>query len=183
MNSTVKFYHNLPSGEFAFDEEPGYQLNQDGAAIKLLYQMEGISDDDSLSEDEDDDHFNTAVAMEEIDLVAMSLPNMIWTPTKYKFKAAYKFNDQWRKNAGTILPGYKPVFEVKRKGSNVKLTEEHSQYLNEIVEKHPTCIVKDATESLRETFHGLAVNESTLYRHITEKLEFTLTRTQARFVN
>ncbi|KAI8330134.1 hypothetical protein BD560DRAFT_429215 [Blakeslea trispora] len=151
MNSTVKFYHNLPS-------EPGYQPNQDGAAIKSLYQMEGISDDDSLSED--DDRSNTAVAMEEIDLVATSLPIMIWTPTKYNLMI------NGEKNAGTILPGYKPVFKVKRKGSN-----------------HPTCIVKDATESLRETFHGLTVNLSTVHRHITEKLEFTLTRTQARCVN
>jgi hypothetical protein len=30
--------------------------------------MEGIPDDDSSSEDEYDDHFNAAVAMEEIDL-------------------------------------------------------------------------------------------------------------------
>ncbi|KAG0750197.1 hypothetical protein G6F57_010982 [Rhizopus arrhizus] len=88
-----------------------------------------------------------------------------------------------KKNGETILSGYKPVFKVKRKGNNVKLTEEHSQYLNEFVEKHPTCIVKDATESLYDTFHGLTINESTVYRHITEKQEFTLTRTQARFVN
>ncbi len=87
------------------------------------------------------------------------------------------------KNGGTILPGYKPASEVKRKGNNVKLTEEHSQNLDAFIEKHPTCIVKDATESLCETFQGLTINESTVYRHITEKLEFTLTRTQARFVN
>ena len=29
-----------------------------------------------------------------------------------------------KKNGGTILPGYKPVSEVKRKGNNVKLTED-----------------------------------------------------------
>ncbi|KAG1146555.1 hypothetical protein G6F37_001371 [Rhizopus arrhizus] len=87
------------------------------------------------------------------------------------------------KNGETILPGYKPVFEVKRKENKVKLTEEHSQYLNEFVEKHSTCIVKDATESLCDAFHGLTINESIVYRHITEKLEFTLTRTQASFVN
>lgn len=63
------------------------------------------------------------------------------------------------------------------------MTEEHSQYLDAFIEKHPTCIVKDATESLCETFQGLTILESTVYRHITEKLEFTLTRTQARLVN
>ncbi|KAG1168983.1 hypothetical protein G6F46_006125 [Rhizopus delemar] len=113
MISTVKFYHYLPSGEFACNEEPGYQTKQDGTATNSLYQMEGISDDSS-SEDEDD-HFNTAVAVEKIDLKVTPLPNMIWTLTQYKpkyvaqfisllqnksfkdSKAAYKFNDQWKK--------------------------------------------------------------------------------------
>ncbi|KAG1052178.1 hypothetical protein G6F43_005664 [Rhizopus delemar] len=88
-----------------------------------------------------------------------------------------------RKNGVTILPGYKPVSEVKRKGNDKKLTEEHSQYLNQFVEKHPTCIVKDATQSLCEAFHGLIMNEFTVYRHINEKLEFALTLIQARFIN
>lgn len=82
MYTTTRFYHYLPSGEFACDEEPEYQPKQDGAAIKSLYQMEGIPENESSSEDEDDSHFNTAVAMEEIDLEATPLPNMIWTPTK-----------------------------------------------------------------------------------------------------
>ncbi|KAI8063735.1 uncharacterized protein B0P05DRAFT_590272 [Gilbertella persicaria] len=107
----------------------------------------------------------------------------MFTTAGIGLKAAYKFKDQWKKNGGTILPGYKPASEVKRKGNTVKLTEEHSQYLHAFIEKHPTCIVKDATESLCETFQGLTINESTVYRHITEKLEFTLTRTQARSVN
>ncbi|KAI9359885.1 hypothetical protein BD770DRAFT_409572 [Pilaira anomala] len=73
---------------------------------------------------------------------------------------------------------------VEQSYQPLKLNREHSQYLHAFIEKHPTCIVKDATESLCETFQGLTINESTVYRHIiTEKLEFTLTRTQARFVN
>ncbi|KAI8348852.1 hypothetical protein EDC96DRAFT_554725 [Choanephora cucurbitarum] len=145
-------------------EKPGYQPKQDGAAIKSLYQMGSIPDMIACPR-EDDDHFNTAVAMEEIDLEATPLPNMIWTPTKYKPKDVPHFilccktnilnlMINGRKIGGTILPGYKPVFEVKRKGNNAKLTEEHSQYLKEFVEKHPTCI-----------------------------LEFTMIRTQARFAN
>lgn len=87
--------------------------------------MEGIPDDESSSKDEDDGHFNIAMAMEEINLEATPLPNMIWTSTKYKpkdvaqfisllqnrnlkvskaakeagigLKAAYKFKDQWKK--------------------------------------------------------------------------------------
>ncbi|CEP18586.1 hypothetical protein [Parasitella parasitica] len=115
--------------------------------------MEDIPDYESSSEDEDDSYFNTAVAMEGIDLEATPLPNMIWTPTKY----------QWKKYGGTVLPGYKPAFEVKRKGNNVKLTEENSQYLDAFIEKHSTCIVKNATESLCETLQGLTINESIVY--------------------
>ncbi|KAI8079548.1 uncharacterized protein B0P05DRAFT_541049, partial [Gilbertella persicaria] len=81
------FYHYLRSGEFACDEEPEYQPKQDVAAIKSLYQMEGIPDYESSSEDEDDGYFNTAVAMEEIDLEVMPLPNIIWTPTMYLLKS------------------------------------------------------------------------------------------------
>ncbi|KAG1474530.1 hypothetical protein G6F56_000306 [Rhizopus delemar] len=77
MYNTTRFYHHLPSGEFACNEEPEYQPKQDGVAIESLYQMEGIPDYESSSEDENDCYFNTAVAMEEIDLEATPLPNMI----------------------------------------------------------------------------------------------------------
>jgi hypothetical protein len=40
--------------------------------------------------------------------------------------------------------------------------------------------VKDVTELLCATFEGLPVSQSTVYRRITDKLEFILTRTQAR---
>ncbi|RCI01309.1 hypothetical protein CU098_011928, partial [Rhizopus stolonifer] len=149
-----------------------------------LYQMEGIPENESSSEDEDDSHFNTAVAMEEIDLEATPLPNMIWTPTKYKPKDVAQFISLLQnKNLKVSKAAKEAASKVKRKGNNVKLTEENSQYLDAFIEKYPTFIVKDATESLCETFQGLTINESTVYRHITEKLEFTLTRTQARFVN
>ncbi|KAI8646730.1 hypothetical protein BD408DRAFT_439825 [Parasitella parasitica] len=82
MYNTTRFYHYLPSGEFACDEEPEYQPKQDGAVIKSLYQMEGIPDYEPSPEDEDDGYFNIAVAMEEIDLKATPLPNMIWTPNE-----------------------------------------------------------------------------------------------------
>ncbi|KAI7900443.1 uncharacterized protein BX663DRAFT_517614 [Cokeromyces recurvatus] len=91
MYNTTRLYHYLPSGEFACVKEPKYQPKQDGAVIKSLYQMEGIPDDKSSSEDKDDGDFNTAVAMEEIDLEATPLPNMIWTPTKYKLKDIAQF--------------------------------------------------------------------------------------------
>lgn len=71
--------------------------------------MEGIPDDDNLSEDEDDDHFNTAVSMEVLD---------------------------YKQRLYLIWFGHQPIFKVKRKGNNVKLTKEQSHYLNEFVEKH-----------------------------------------------
>ncbi|KAG2215415.1 hypothetical protein INT45_005444 [Circinella minor] len=146
--------------------------------------------------------------MEELDLDGVPLPKMIWTPVKYKpsqvaqfislmqnknykllkvaketgivYDAAYKFNKQWKENEGTVLPGYKLASEVKTKRNNVKITDERSKFIEDYVEAHPTCIVKDITEQLSANFGDLSVNESTVYRHITKKLEFTLTRTQPR---
>lgn len=48
------------------------------------------------------------------------------------------------------------------------------------MEKHPTCIIKDAAASLCAAFEDLTISDSAVHRHVTEKLEFTLTRTQAR---
>ncbi|ORE01449.1 hypothetical protein BCV72DRAFT_310028 [Rhizopus microsporus var. microsporus] len=130
--------------------------------------MEGIPDD------EDDGHFNTAVAMGEIDLEATPLPNMIWTPAKYKPKDVAQF---------ISLLQNKNLKWKKMVEQSYLVTNQPLKLNIHLLKKHPTCIVKDATESLCEAFQGLTINESTVYRHIIEKLEFTLTRTQARFVN
>ncbi|CAO3698454.1 unnamed protein product [Rhizopus stolonifer] len=58
----------------------------------------------------------------------------------------------------------------------VKYTEECSKF----IEEYSACIANIITELLCSTFDGLFVNPSTVYRHITENLEFTLIRTQAR---
>lgn len=94
-----------------------------------------------------------------------------------KPSVAYKFHKQWRLNGGSVLPGYVPASEVKPKGNNAKLNAEHSQFLEQYVEDQPTCIIKDATASLCDAFQGLTIDESTVYRHLTEKLSFTLIRT------
>lgn len=96
------------------------------------------------------------------------------------YDMAYKFNKEWIANEGTLLPGYKLASEVKRKGNNVKITEENSQFIEDYIEEHPTCIVKNVTKHLCTTFEGLSIDELTVYHHITEQLEFTLTRTQPR---
>lgn len=84
------------------------------------------------------------------------------------------------KTGGTILPGYRLKTEIKSKGSNTKLTEEHSLFLDNYVERYPTCIIKDATALLCAAFEDLKISDSAVHRHVTEKLEFILTRTQAR---
>lgn len=89
---------------------------------------------------------------------------------RIEYSTAYKFNKEWKANGGTVLPGYKLASEVKRKGNNVNNMEEHSQFIEKYIEKHPTCAVKDATEHLRDAFEGFSVDKSTIYRHITEKL-------------
>ncbi|KAI9272661.1 hypothetical protein BDA99DRAFT_433009, partial [Phascolomyces articulosus] len=91
--------------------------------------------------------------------------------------AAYKFHKQWKTEEGNMLPGYVHVSKLKTKQNNLKLTDEHSQLIESYVEGHPTCIVKNATHELCEAFEGLKINQSTVYRHIIQKLSFTLTHT------
>ena len=59
-------------------------------------------------------------------------------------------------------------------------TDEHSQFIEHYVEKYPICIVKDATDELCKAFEGLKITQGTVYRHLTGKLSFTLTRTQPK---
>ncbi|RCH98736.1 hypothetical protein CU097_015363, partial [Rhizopus azygosporus] len=53
-------------------------------------------------------------------------------------------------------------------------------FIDNYVENHPTCIVKDVIDCLCAAFDDLTINESNVYRHISDKLQFTLTRTQPR---
>ncbi|KAI8979832.1 hypothetical protein BDF20DRAFT_835793 [Mycotypha africana] len=64
-----------------------------------------------------------------------------------------------------------------------KLYEEHSEYLDNYVTNNPTCVVKDVTASLVEAFEDLTISDSAVYRHLTNKLAFTITRTQPRVAN
>ncbi|KAG0191174.1 hypothetical protein DFQ28_000777 [Apophysomyces sp. BC1034] len=145
------------------------------------------------------------ITMTERELGLIIQPNLVWTPTKYKteqvaqfiaiiqndnvsiadaarrsyikYDAAYKFHKQWRDNGGTVLPGNAPASDVKRKVRNQKLNDDHSAFLERYVKGNPTCIVKDVAASLCDAFENLTVNDSTVYRHITYKLSFSLTRT------
>lgn len=149
--------------------------------------------------------------MEDFDLDGVPLPEMIWTPIKYRpsqvaqfislmqnknyklakaaketgiaYAAAYKFYKQWKENEGTVLPSYKLASELKTKRNNVKITDEQSEFIEDYVEAHPTCIVKDIMEQLSAKFGDLSVNSSTVYRHITKKKKIGVhTPTQPRIV-
>ncbi|KAG2229083.1 hypothetical protein INT48_005352 [Thamnidium elegans] len=125
--------------------------------------------------------------MNDLDLEGIPLPNMVWTRTKYKPSQVTQFISLMQNNKCKVPKtaketGYKPASEVKIKRNNVKITEEHSQFIEEYVNEHPTCIVKDVTGLLRSTFNDIVINESTIYSHITKNLEFTLTHTQPRMV-
>ncbi|KAI8884054.1 hypothetical protein K501DRAFT_183117 [Backusella circina FSU 941] len=182
------------------------------ATIKSLYKLNSIADDDSLSEEEEECLSNTTtdISMEEIELGLVYDPKLVWVPTKYKpnqvtqfislmqninmkiksaakeagiaASAAYKFNRQWASNNQRILPGYVPISEVRPKQNNLKISKDHSQFLEEYIEKNPTCIIKDATEELFKAFDDMKINESAVYRHVRNKLSFTLTRTQPRVI-
>ncbi|CDH61137.1 hypothetical protein RO3G_03680 [Lichtheimia corymbifera JMRC:FSU:9682] len=201
------FYHYQPSGDYVHDgPDNDYETQTTtGAAIKHLLELGHLSDD-SMSEGEEDVPEIPEISMEELGVVDQ--PDLVWTPTKYKPRqvayfiallqseertikraaeraginvdAAYKFNKQWKKSGGTVLPGYVEASKVKPKGNNRKLTEEHSRFLEDYVERNPTCVVKDAVDELCGEFKNLSIDQSTVYRHLTEKLSFTLTRTQPR---
>lgn len=72
--------------------------------------------------------------------------------------AAYNFYKEWKPNEGTVLPGYKLASEIKKKSNNIKLTEEHSQFIEDYIQEHLTCIVKDVTELLLAKFIGRPIN-------------------------
>lgn len=50
---------------------------------------------------------------------------------------AYKLNKEWEANGGTIFPYLKLNKDVN------KITEEHSQFIKDYIEKIRTCIVRD----------------------------------------
>ncbi|RCH81636.1 hypothetical protein CU098_005400, partial [Rhizopus stolonifer] len=163
------------------------------------------------SDEEENEILATISAMEDFDLDGVPLPETTWTPIKYRpsqvaqfislmqnknyklakaaketgiaHDAAYRFNKQRKENEGTVLPSYKLASEVKTKRNNVKTTDDQSEFIEDYVEAHPTCIVKDIMEQLSAKFGDLSVNNSTVYRHITKKkLEFTFTPTQPRII-
>ncbi|KAG2197079.1 hypothetical protein INT46_003147 [Mucor plumbeus] len=136
---TTRFCHYFPSGAFVCDdidtEEFQYQPKETEATIKKLYRLKILSDIPISSNKEES--LDTVMETEEFKLGLSHLPSMIWTPTKYK-PSQMDYN-KWKTNGGTVLPGYKLASEVKVKHNNVKLTEHHSQFINNYVEKHPTC--------------------------------------------
>ncbi|EIE78975.1 hypothetical protein RO3G_03680 [Rhizopus delemar RA 99-880] len=101
---------------------------------------------------------------------------MIWTPVKYKPSQVAQFISLMQNK------NYKLSKATKETGiaNNVKVTDDQSKFIEDYVEAHPTCIVKGIMEQLSANFGDLSVNESTVYRRITKKLEFTLIHTQPR---
>lgn len=66
---------------------------------------------------------------------------------------------------------------------SIRYTEDHSKFVEKYTEEHPACIANIITKLLYSAFDGLFINPSTVYRHITEKLEFTIIHTQARLTS
>ncbi|ORX57657.1 hypothetical protein DM01DRAFT_1284262, partial [Hesseltinella vesiculosa] len=204
----ITFYHYLPSGDYVFDGPEGNSDEATGeVAIKTLHLQDVIRDDLHVEDEPDEDSLHETFMSELYKPELEDPEELVWTCTKYTPKevgqlialwkndglkiieaariarigdsAAYSFIRQYKKN-GDILPGYKRVSEVKKNMKNQKLNEEHSQFLEDYVEQNPTCIIRDATAALCNAFRGLTIHESTVYRHITEKLSISLTRTQPR---
>lgn len=196
------FFHYQPSGDYFRD---GPDSDSEGATVKNLLQLQHLSDDSMSEEEEIEVPEIPEISMEERELGLVPQPGLVWTLTKYtprqvgqflilllteekiiaraaarasiSSSAAYKLYKQWQGNM-RVLPGYVPASEVRPRGNNRKLTEQHSQFLESYVEQHPTCCIKDATAELCKEFEGLSISGSSVHRHLTEKLSFTLTRTR-----
>ena len=80
-----------------------------------------------------------------------------------------KYNDDEEKR----LPG---IHRKPRVGSRGKLTEAHSQFLIEYIDKNPTSVLVDIKEKLCEAFQGLSISVSALHKHLVHKCKVTLKR-------
>lgn len=177
-------------------------------AIKTLHRLEEMSDDSISEEESTGASLalDLEPMAEDEEFQFENQPRLVWTLNKYKpeqvaqfialvrnenmsiadgarkalinSSTAYKLHKEWKKNKGAILPGYKPVSEVKRNGRNTKLSDEHSEFLAQYIEDNRTCFVKDATDALCEVFEDLSISKSAVHRHFTQKLSFTLTRSR-----
>ncbi|KAI7905212.1 uncharacterized protein BX663DRAFT_550041 [Cokeromyces recurvatus] len=108
-----------------------------------------------MSEDEEEKSSSSMeLVMDKIELGVMQLPHMIWAPTKYKPQQIAQFIS---------------LLQIK----NCKIRKAALEARIEI---------NNATTLLCAAFEDLMISDSAVHCHITEKLEFTLIRTQARVV-
>jgi transposase len=59
-------------------------------------------------------------------------------------------------------------------GRKARLTEAHSQFLIEYVDKYPAAILSDIRQNLCEAFPGLSISTSALHRYLVQKCKLTL---------
>ena len=55
-----------------------------------------------------------------------------------------------------------------------KLTEVHSQFLIDYIDKNPTSVLADIRQKLCDAFQGLSISISALHRHLVQKCKVTL---------
>ncbi|KAI8880089.1 hypothetical protein K501DRAFT_296655 [Backusella circina FSU 941] len=93
---------------------------------------------------------------------------MIWTPNKYRPSQVAQFISLMQNE------NYKLAKAAKETGiaydAAYKFNNNRNLYVEDYVEAHPACIVKDIMEQLSAKFGDLPVNDSTVYRHITKKI-------------
>jgi hypothetical protein len=59
-------------------------------------------------------------------------------------------------------------------GRKARLTEVHSQFLIEYIDKYPAAILSDIRQNLCDAFPGLSISISALQRHLVRKCKLTL---------
>ena len=78
-----------------------------------------------------------------------------------------KYND----NEDRCLPG---IYRKPRVGRMGKLTEAHSQFLINYIDKNPAYVLVDIKEKFCATFQGLSISASALHSHLVHKCKGTL---------
>ncbi|KAG0739549.1 hypothetical protein G6F16_011575 [Rhizopus arrhizus] len=91
---------------------------------------------------------------------------------------AYEILKQWNNGDGTVIPKDCEKRTSKINGAvranNVKLKQEHTDFLVELVDKNPYVTVDIAREELCRLFSDLEISASGLSKHMKEKVRLSL---------
>lgn len=167
---------------------------------KRLHGLNNTNFDDSGLNENDDIDIDVETDVD-VDIVVSSKPkrgryryysegqrqrfwNMILEEGYSAFRAA-KLNDinlqtayAWKRNWNRkIVNEINGIYETpKKRGRKPLLTEEHREFLKNLITEDATVTLEFLLEKLRSTFDDVKASVSTIYKFITRKLKFSVKR-------